>query len=110
MVKLCLMEKSRELERLFSQYSWNSFVLNDDGVRVATKKRDTRISFPVETWDDDEINEEGQGVWADIRLREIHSLMSKHKISSVWEVGSGNGSVCLGLAKLGYETIAIEPL
>ncbi len=50
------------------------------------------------------------GVWAEIRLHEIHSLMSEYEIPTFWEVGSGAGAVCLGLSKMGYEAIAIEPL
>jgi SAM-dependent methyltransferase len=36
--------------------------------------------------------------------------MSEYGISKIWEIGSGNGAVCLGLAALGYEAIAVEPL
>jgi ubiquinone/menaquinone biosynthesis C-methylase UbiE len=104
------MENSRELQRLLVQHSWNNFVLNDDGVRLPTKTRNTDISFPLESWDDDAINAEGVGIWGEIRLQELHSMMSKYEISTVWEVGSGNGAVSLGLNKLGFEAIAIEPL
>ena len=79
-------------------------------MRLPIKTGYTKISFPSESWDDEEINSEGMGVWAEIRLREIHSLMSEYEIPTVWEVGSGNGAVCVGLKRLGYEAIAVEPL
>jgi SAM-dependent methyltransferase len=50
------------------------------------------------------------GVWADIRLEAINSLLVANELSTIWEVGAGNGSVCIGLSKLGHETIAVEPL
>jgi len=103
-------ERSLELQRLLTQHSWNGFVLNEDGVRLPIKTGHTKISFPSESWDDNDINSEGMGVWAEIRLHEIHSLMSEYEISTFWEVGSGAGAVCLGLSKMGYEAIAIEPL
>jgi len=103
-------ERSLELQRLLTQHSWNSFVRNEDGVGLPLKTGHTKISFPSESWDDHDINSEGMGVWAEIRVHEIHSLMSEYEIPTVWEVGSGAGAVCLGLSQMGYETIAVEPL
>ena len=104
------MDHSLELQRLLTHHSWNSFILNEDGVRLPIKTGHTKISFPSESWDDHDLKSEGMGVWAEIRLHEIHSLMSEYEIPTVWEVGSGAGAVCVGLAKIGYETIAVEPL
>jgi SAM-dependent methyltransferase len=104
------MNTSEEINRLGNQFNWTGPNRNQDGVRVPDGASGTAISFPDDSWDDQEINYEGMGVWADIRLREIHRLMVMNGISTIWEVGAGNGAVCIGLSKLGHNAIAVEPL
>lgn len=104
------MHDSPELIRLKSQFNWSAYELDKESVGQPLKNNKTDISFPADTWDDEAFNEEGMGVWADIRLKQINSKMTKHGISTLWEVGSGNGAVCLGLAKKGHEVVAVEPL
>jgi SAM-dependent methyltransferase len=99
-----------ELVRLKSEFGWSAYELDNESVGQPLKNDKSDISFPSDTWDDDDFNEGGMGVWADIRLKQINAQMTKHGISTIWEVGSGNGAVCLGLAKKGYEVLAIEPL
>lgn len=104
------MRHSKEMFRLESEFGWTSPLPNADGVRVPEISNHGPISFPENSWDDKAVNDEGVGVWGEIRLQEIHSLMLKHGLSTIWEVGAGNGAVCLGLSALGYEAIAVEPL
>jgi SAM-dependent methyltransferase len=99
-----------ELVRLKSEFGWSSYEVNRDSVGKPLTNGETKISFPSDAWDDEAFNEEGMGVWADIRLRQINSQMARHGISTIWEVGSGNGAVCLGLAEKGHEALAVEPL
>jgi SAM-dependent methyltransferase len=101
---------SPELIRLQSEFGWSRYEIDKKSVGLPQKNSNTNISFPSDTWDDAVFNEEGMGVWADIRLQQINSQMIKNGISTIWEVGSGNGAVCLGLAKKGYQALAVEPL
>jgi SAM-dependent methyltransferase len=102
--------ESQEIQRLKQEFDWVYPLPNEDGVRLPKNARSASVSFPSDSWDNDELNEEGMGVWADIRLEAINSLLVSRKLSTIWEVGAGNGSVCIGLSKLGHETIAVEPL
>lgn len=104
------MNYSQEIKRLESEFRWIGPIPNKDGVRVSDTSSGTAISFPDDSWDDKEVNDEGMGVWADIRLMEIHEVMVKNGLSTIWEVGAGNGAVCIGLSKLGRDAIAVEPL
>jgi SAM-dependent methyltransferase len=103
-------KNSTEMIRLESEFGWTSPLPNTNGVRIPEISNHSPISFPEDSWDDKAVNDEGVGVWGEIRLREIHLLMLKHGLSTIWEVGAGNGSVCLGLSALGHEAIAVEPL
>jgi SAM-dependent methyltransferase len=104
------MHDSPELVRLKSEFGWSAFKLDQESVGQPLKNNKSAISFPSDAWDDDAFNEEGMGVWADIRLEQINAQMTKNGITTIWEVGSGNGAVCLGLAKKGHEVLAVEPL
>jgi SAM-dependent methyltransferase len=104
------MNSSKEIIRLANNFGWQDLKANEDGVRIPQGSDGVRISFPEDSWDDHALNEEGMGVWAEIRLQEIHAQMKKHKLRTIWEVGAGNGAVCIGLSKLGHEAIAVEPL
>jgi SAM-dependent methyltransferase len=104
------MHDSPELVRLKSDFGWSAYELDKESVGLPLKQNNADISFPSDTWDDREFNEGGMGVWADIRLQQIKAQMTKNGISTIWEVGSGNGAVCLGLAKNGYVALAVEPL
>jgi len=103
-------EHSKEMFRLETEFGWTYPLPNADGVRMPKISNHSPISFPEDSWDDKAVNDEGVGVWGEIRLREVHSLMLKHGLSTIWEVGAGNGAVCLGLSALGHDAIAIEPL
>ena len=105
-----VMYDTPELVRLKSEFGWNNYEVNLDSVGSPLNSSETKISFPADAWDDEDFNEEGMGVWADIRLQHINSQMAKHGLSTIWEVGSGNGAVCLGLAEKGHEALAVEPL
>lgn len=104
------MYESPELVRLKSEFGWSNYEIDTNFVGLPLRNNKANISFPADTWDDDDFNEEGMGIWADIRLQQINAQMLEHRISTIWEVGSGNGAVCLGLAKNGHEALAVEPL
>jgi SAM-dependent methyltransferase len=99
-----------ELVRLQTEFGWSRYEIDKQSVGLPLKNSNSNISFPSDTWDDEAFNEGGMGVWADIRLQQINFQMVKHGISTIWEVGSGNGAVCLGLGKIGHEALAVEPL
>ncbi len=104
------MTEFSEIERIKQTFVWSDPLPNQDGVRVPNTTSRNSISFPQDSWDDHSNNEEGMGIWADIRLEEINQLMRANGLSAIWEVGAGNGAVCIGLSGLGHEAIAVEPL
>jgi len=99
-----------EIERLKSEFSWSDLAPNSEGVRLPQSPSGAEISFPDDSWDDQALNDEGMGVWGDVRLREVHQLMLKHRLHAIWEIGAGNGAVCIGLSGLGHEVVALEPI
>ena len=104
------MIKENELKRLETEFNWTAPCPNQEGVRVPKIAIEDGISFPADSWDDAELNDEGLGVWGGVRLQEINRIMENQGISTLWEIGAGNGAVCLGLSSRGYEVVAVEPL
>lgn len=104
------MLKLGDIQRIKQTFGWSDPLPNEAGVRVPNISSRTPISFPQDSWDDLAVNEEGMGIWADIRLEKINQLMRANGLSVIWEVGAGNGAVCIGLSGLGHEAIAVEPL
>lgn len=104
------MMKQNELKRLETEFNWTAPIPNQEGVRIPNIPIGADVSFPADSYDNNELNDEGSGVWGEVRLEAIHQLMNEHGLSTLWEVGAGNGAVCIGLSSMGYETVAIEPL
>lgn len=53
----------------------------------------------------------GKGYWFDHRAEEvIHALASVTRVTSVWDVGAGTGSMSTRLARAGKDVVAVEPL
>jgi SAM-dependent methyltransferase len=99
-----------EINRLKRDFGWNTPEPNSDGVRRTTNWDVTSISNPGDTWDDELSNSEGLGIWSDLRVREIASTIGDYTKGPIWEVGAGNGTVSMGLSRVGFEVVAIEPL
>ena len=104
------MLEPREIQRLKQEFGWSDLSINEDGVRVPKKLSGAPISFPSDSWDEEAWNAEGMGIWADIRVEKISAILVANGLTTMWEVGAGNGSVCIGLSALGHETIAVEPI
>lgn len=98
-----------ELNRLIDQ-GWSDFPINDFGLQVSVQVNEEDISFPSDTYNLHEGNQESTGIWAKWRAREIHKLVKKNNLSLIWEVGSGHGNVAIPLVQKGIAVIAIEPL
>jgi hypothetical protein len=99
-----------ELERLSEDFGWEDWNLDENGVRSKGTVDDGKISFPSDTWDEDSFNEVGLGVWAEMRFEHILGALGGCGVSTIWEVGAGNGAVTIGLKNAGLTVVAIEPL
>ena len=99
-----------ELKRLQETFGWKDWALDKNGVRTKGNVDNQKISFPSDTWDECSLNEDGLGVWAEMRLENILGALRNNGISAIWEVGAGNGAVAIGLKEAGLKVVAIEPL
>jgi SAM-dependent methyltransferase len=99
-----------EINRLKRDFGWNTPEPNSDGVRRTSNWDVRTISNPVDAWDDELSNTEGLGIWSDLRVREIASRIREYTEGPIWEVGAGNGAVSLGLSRVGFDVVAVEPL
>lgn len=52
----------------------------------------------------------GSGYWFDHRADEAASLLRRHGVSTLWDVGAGAGSMAVRLRERGFEIVAVEPL
>ena len=98
-----------ELDRLSNDFGWSGWERNADGVLIVGKPFGDQVSFPSDSWEDESFNENGMGIWAEIRLNEITREAKALGVDTLWEVGAGNGAVALGLDRQGFNVVAVEP-
>jgi len=97
------------LERL-GRLGWRPETLGPlvDGVRFVTDRIEveyTEVGLRTLGLDG------GKGYWFDHRAQEvIHALASVTRVTSVWDVGAGTGSMSTRLARAGKDVVAVEPL
>ena len=99
----------KEIERL-RLLGWDDVPADIYGVRQFSKVSEEAISFPSAKYEGDLDSQESKGLWAEFRAKKIIELLRKEKVEVLWEVGAGHGNVAIPLAKVGIETISIEPL
>jgi SAM-dependent methyltransferase len=104
-----LAQGSAELERL-GRLGWRPETLGPivDGVRFVNDRVEvgyTEAGLRTLGLDG------GEGYWFDHRAQEvIHALASVTRVTSVWDVGAGTGSMSTRLARAGNDVVAVEPL
>jgi SAM-dependent methyltransferase len=104
-----LTKGSAELERL-GRLGWRPETLGPlvDGVRFVNDRVDveyTEVGLRTLGLDG------GKGYWFDHRAEEvIQALASVTRMTSVWDVGAGTGSMSTRLARAGKDVVAVEPL
>jgi len=104
-----LTKGSAELERL-GRLGWRPETLGPlvDGVRFVNDRIEveyTEVGLRTLGLDG------GKGYWFDHRAQEvIHALASVTRVTSIWDVGAGTGSMSTRLARAGKDVVAVEPL
>jgi 2-polyprenyl-3-methyl-5-hydroxy-6-metoxy-1,4-benzoquinol methylase len=101
---------NNEIKRLSESFGWKDWDLDANGVRSQGQVNSEEISFPADSWDENSFNEMGMGVWSEMRLEHISNELKKNDVTSIWEIGAGNGAVALGLTDAGIGVVAVEPL
>lgn len=100
---------NRELERL-RELGWRDFPRSVQGIHVAAHVDLQSISFPKDSYSNQEGNLEAEGFWAVTRAKKIRKILNLQSVNLMWEVGSGHGNVAILLKNYGTAVIAIEPL
>jgi SAM-dependent methyltransferase len=98
-----------ELIRLLT-LGWKLPTQDTDGIFTPLKISEDKISFPSENYTGEEANPEADGFWAEVRAKSIWNLLHAHGVSTLWEIGAGNGNAAIPLRKQGIEVLPIEPL
>jgi SAM-dependent methyltransferase len=98
-----------EFERL-ENLGWALPSLNSIGLFSPSHVDETKISFPSKIYDSSEINSGAHGFWATERANLIAAMLCNKSITTLWEVGAGNGNAAIPLRNLGINVIPIEPL
>lgn len=83
-----------------------------DSNQVFSKKLLTieKVSFPTDAWSNLDPEIENSSYWSEHRVAAIAKFLAHYPGTVLWEIGAGNGNVCNNLNKLGFPTLAIEPL
>ena len=98
-----------EVNRLEAM-GWKNWKQNENKMFAPLERHSGEISFPSEAWDPNQVNSEAEGVWAQLRASKIIRVIQERDLDLLWEVGAGNGTVAIPLAKQHIPVIAIEPL
>jgi SAM-dependent methyltransferase len=89
---------------------WRLPNLNSRGLFTPSEVDENSISFPSESYDSLEVNNEASGYWALERANAIAKILSDASVSTLWEIGAGNGNAAIPLRNQGFNVIPIEPL
>jgi SAM-dependent methyltransferase len=98
-----------ELERL-KKMGWVVPKISPEGFYVPREVDETNISFPSASWEIADSHEDATSFWAIERANLIYRMLQKYNITTLWEIGAGNGTAALPLRGLGLEVLAVEPL
>ena len=71
---------------------------------------ESEISFPSESYSATETNDEAGGFWATERAILIAKVLRTTAVTTLWEIGAGNGNAAIPLRNLGFEVFPVEPL
>jgi len=100
---------SSQLHSLFG-HSANDWLIDEEGIII--KKQSSSepvvISFPSSSYDENQVALNSW--WVRARSTLILKHFTEHHISSLLEIGSGNGYVSIPLSAAGVNVIGLEPL
>ena len=98
-----------EFQRLEKQ-GWELPEINSLGLFAPRNVDESKISFPSESFDASETNDDASGAWAMERAFMIAKMLERSDVDILWEIGAGNGLAAIPLRDRGIQIIAIEPL
>ncbi len=98
-----------EFRRLIT-LGWKLPNLNSIGLFSPKSINENSISFPSESYDSQEVNDEATGFWALERANCIAEILNEASVTTLWEIGAGNGNAAIPLRNHGFNVIPIEPL
>ena len=98
-----------EFQRL-SKMGWRVPPISKEGFFVPGYIDESKISFPSFSWEVSDSDEDASSFWAIERSKLIHKMLVTRNVSTLWEIGAGNGTAAIPLRELGLEVIAVEPL
>jgi ubiquinone/menaquinone biosynthesis C-methylase UbiE len=80
------------------------------GVRYRAPADKGGISFPSAAYEDLPADLSDPGFYLSHRADVVMDLLIRLKVSSLWEIGAGNGNVAIPLTRAGLDVVAVEPL
>lgn len=97
------------LRELFGNNA-SEYAIDKDGILVekCEPSQIESVSFPSSSYVDNQVALNSW--WVRARYRLILKYLDKHQISSLVEIGAGNGYVAIPLHKAGINVIGVEPL
>jgi SAM-dependent methyltransferase len=98
-----------EFQRL-ETLGWKLPNINSIGLFEPSSVDENSISFPSESYDSQEVNNEASGFWAVERANSIARILNEASVTTLWEIGAGNGNAAIPLRNHGFNIIPIEPL
>jgi SAM-dependent methyltransferase len=98
-----------EFKRL-QELGWNLPPIDGFGVCCPNEIDESKISFPSECYELENLNSEVSGFWVEQRSKTFLRLLKRHRKKLLWEIGAGNGSASVPLRKAGVDVHPIEPL
>jgi SAM-dependent methyltransferase len=98
-----------EFQRL-ETLGWKLPNQNSFGLFAPSEVNENSISFPSESYDSQEANDEAAGFWALERANSIARILNEASVTTLWEIGAGNGNAAIPLRNHGFNVIPIEPL
>jgi SAM-dependent methyltransferase len=104
-----LSNDSKEFKRL-QELGWNLPPIDESGVFCPYQIDESKISFPSECYELEDLNSEVTGFWMEQRSNSFLRLLKTHGKNLLWEIGAGNGSASIPLRKAGVDVHPIEPL
>ena len=98
----------RELECV-AKLGWTIPPRDSDGVRYVTRSGKGALFYPDEGLEVLGL-EGGAGYWFDHRAAAVRRVLTRLKVTSMWEMGSGTGAMASRLVPPLTEVITVEPL
>jgi SAM-dependent methyltransferase len=95
---------------------WTSPLEGDSGVRQCIGPDGSDVSYDGSdvSYPEDGLDvlglDGGHGFWFDHRFEAVLDLLKQERVTSLWDIGAGAGSMVGRLSQAGIDVVAVEPL